>query len=305
MGEAHFSGLSFGLLVVAVGLSVLLAQAARGGDSVVVCNVKVISDKVEDVSSIEAWTASVIKPGMTDEEKALAVWEMVVRFRHQNSPPWEYITRDGEDFCVHDVIKTANVYGYGMCCCAASNVISLARSLGFEAEGRALKGHSLPDISYDGGRHMFDASLINYFRAADGHIAGIDELLAAARPWYEANPGFRGDAEKLRTFAKEGGWRSGPKVFADSGFFSRNGWLPAGTHGWHSIMKVFDGSVDYPYEFPYSQGYRVNVTLRPGERLTRNWSHKGVSGRASASPATGPTKAFISTSQRIRPTCRR
>jgi hypothetical protein len=53
----------------------------------VVCNIKVVSDKVPDVSSLEAWRRSFIKPGMSDEEKALAIWRSVVMFRHQDSPP--------------------------------------------------------------------------------------------------------------------------------------------------------------------------------------------------------------------------
>jgi hypothetical protein len=44
----------------------------------VVSHVKVISNHVEDVSSLEAWKKSFIKDGMTDEEKALAVWKSVV-----------------------------------------------------------------------------------------------------------------------------------------------------------------------------------------------------------------------------------
>ena len=36
----------------------------------VVCHVKVLSDKVPDVSSLEAWKKSYIKEGMSDKEKA-------------------------------------------------------------------------------------------------------------------------------------------------------------------------------------------------------------------------------------------
>ena len=37
-----------------------------------------------------------------------------------------------------------------------------------------------------------------------------------------------------------------------------------------------DCKPDVVYEYGYSQGYRVNVQLRPGERLTRNWFNKGL-----------------------------
>ena len=53
-------------------LTLLLAPAAEPVG--VVCNLKVVSDKVPDVSSMEAWKASFLKDGMTDREKALAAW---------------------------------------------------------------------------------------------------------------------------------------------------------------------------------------------------------------------------------------
>src|SRR2546430_7960619 len=43
----------------------------------VVSFVKVVSDKVPDVSSLEAWKSSFIKDGMSDQEKALTVWKTV------------------------------------------------------------------------------------------------------------------------------------------------------------------------------------------------------------------------------------
>ena len=41
-------------------------------------------------------------------------------------------------------------------------------------------------------------------------------------------------------------------------------------------MLEYDGSAYFPYEAGYSLGYKVNIQLRPGERLTRNWSNRGL-----------------------------
>ena len=57
------------------------AKAERSAG--VVCHVKVLSDKVEDVSSMDAWKRSFLKAGMTDRQKALAAWETVVKFQHR------------------------------------------------------------------------------------------------------------------------------------------------------------------------------------------------------------------------------
>src|SRR5262245_41179244 len=47
-------------------------------------------------------------------------------------------------------------------------------------------------------------------------------------------------------------------------------------HGWYSSMQEYDGSRDGVTEYGYSQGYQVNVQLREGERLVRNWSNRGL-----------------------------
>ena len=43
-------------------------------------------------------------------------------------------------------------------------------------------------------------------------------------------------------------------------------------------MQEYDGShgTPFPYEYGYSQGYEVNIQLRRGERLVRNWFNKGL-----------------------------
>src|SRR5476649_2625774 len=86
----------------------------------VVCHVSVLSDKVPDMSSLAAWKKAFIKDGMSDKDKGLAIWKSIITFKQQDQPPLEFLTGDTGD--VHDVIKTLNVYGYGLCCCAASNV---------------------------------------------------------------------------------------------------------------------------------------------------------------------------------------
>lgn len=268
------------LFALCVGTFVLATHKVNGAgggshDQVgVVSHIKVLSDKVEDVSSLEAWKKSFIKPGMTDEQKALAVWESVVRFRHQDAPPNEFLQGDVN---VHDPIKTFNVYGYNMCCCAASNIEALARAVGLPARAWSIKAHNVPEVFYDGAWHMFDASLINYFRKPDGKIASVDEIIAAVTSWLAQHPELKGNHNKLLEFMRADGWtgwKRGPDLLANCSFYGSDGWLPAGTHGWYSTMQEYDGSTQFLYECGYSMGYEVNIQLRPGERLTRNWFNK-------------------------------
>ncbi|MDP7304277.1 MAG: hypothetical protein QGG09_14325, partial [Pirellulaceae bacterium] len=85
----------------------------RNSSVAIVGHVKVLSQHVPDVSSIEAWEKSFIREDMSPQEKALAIFKTKVMFSHQDPPPLEYLQ---EAACVHDPIKSFNVYGYGMCC---------------------------------------------------------------------------------------------------------------------------------------------------------------------------------------------
>lgn len=258
-----------------IGLSMAVA-----GEVGVVSHIKVLSDKVEDVSSLEAWKASFIKEGMTDEQKALAIWTSVCKFRHQDPPPLEYLTGDGGD--VHDVIKTFNVYGYNMCCCESSNICQLARYAGMKARGWGINAHSVPEIEYSGAWHLLDASLVCYFKKPDNQIAGVEDIMGNVAEWYKTHPEYKGNGNLLTKYMAQGGWKKGPDILANTNAYDNNGWLPAATHGWYATMQEYDGrgggkdNKAFLYEYGYSQGYEVNIQLRPGERITRNWGNKGL-----------------------------
>jgi hypothetical protein len=239
----------------------------------VVSHIKVLSDKVEDVSSLEAWKKSFIKDGMTDREKAMAVWTSVVKFQVQDDPPNEFL-QAGDN--VLDPIKLANVYGYSFCSVASANVQALARYAGLQARGWTIHGHVVPEVFWDGRWHMLDASLVNYFPKADGQLAAVEEIVAGVKEWLAQRPGVKGDDGALRAFMGNRGWRNGPPLLARSPFYDDNGWLPAGTHGWYSTMQEYDGRTLFPFEAGYSLGYELNIQLRRGERLTRSWSNRGL-----------------------------
>jgi len=280
-------------LNVAALVVVLLAGSALSGQVGAVSHVKVVSDRVEDVSSLEAWRKSFINEGMSDKEKALAVWSSVVRFQHQDSPPCEYLQLENT---VLDAIKMFNVYGYGFCGVSASHVQSLARYAGLKARGWTISRHVVPELYWDGAWHLLDPSLINYFPKPDGKLASVAEIVAAVKAWYAKSPGFKGNDAKLRQFHRENrwkGWRRGPELLSNCPFYDAGGWLPARTHGWYSTMQEYDGSTLFPYECGYSTGYQVNIQLRQGERLTRNWSNKGLHVMMDQGRAPGSLKGVV------------
>ena len=264
-----------GVVAVVAQLLAFVPGIAVGDEPAgVVSHVKVLSDKVEDVTSLESWKAAFIKPDMTDEQKALAVWRSAVMFRHQDIPPREYVSNEPD---VHDPIKSFNVYGYGQCCCASAHIEALSRYIGLQSRGWGITGHSVPEVKVGDRWCMLDASLINYFTAPNGGIAGVEEISKSIGDWYTIHPDFRGNNERLYHFMLHDGWKHGPAVVSGNHFYDDNGWLPAATHGWNSTMVEYGSSPkNFVYEYGSAIGYEVNIQLRPGERLTRNWFNKGL-----------------------------
>lgn len=291
---------AFGLMA---GAATALAGAPRPG---VVSHVLVLSDKCEDVSSPEAWKRTYIRDGMTDQEKAIAIWKTVVKYRHQENPPGEGLQAANENHPegnVHEPLKTFHVYGYGMCCCAAADIEGLARYIGMPARGRIINNHSVPEVWYDGAWHLLDASLMFYLqkpgpdgKPAAGPIASVDEMRADIMAWRKQHPEIRTDSD-LKKFAMDGGWEKGPPLFASANlsregalyrFYDRHGINRAGWHGWWSNIGEYNYKraddkkkmIVYPpdtnpawniYDYGATMGYQLNVQLREGEKLTRCW----------------------------------
>src|SRR5271155_4952957 len=177
---------AIGLTVVFAGALFLSSSEVAGDEPAApgarLNNLKVLSDKIDDVTTVENILKSFVKLGMSDAERSKAIWTAAVKYRHQTSPPNEFLAPDWE---THDPVKIFNVYGYCMCCCCSSLVEALNREDGREARGRILNGHSVPEVKYGGGWHMFDGSLITFFpRPDNGVAASVDEIAVAVADWY-------------------------------------------------------------------------------------------------------------------------
>jgi len=261
-----------GMACVTAAAAALADQAASGSVGVV-SNIKVLSDKVPDVSSLEAWKKSFIKEGMSDKDKALAVFNTEVTFQQADAPPMEYLQREDS---VLDPIKLFNVYGYTLCSVSSANMMCLARYVGLPARCFTINNHVVPEFFYDNAWHMMDADLIEYFPKADGSIASIQEIVDGVSKWKAAHPEYATTNKDNRyAYMNQRGWKSGPEVLLRNPFYDGSGWLPCAEFAWGDTMLQF-GRINNNWQSCYSMGYRVNVQLRQGEKLTRNWSNKGL-----------------------------
>ena len=111
------------------------------------------------------------------------------------------------------------------------------------ARGRDITAHSVCEVQYDGGWHLIDSSVMNYFVKDDGKLASVDEIHDAIRAWFAASPEHQkiaGVDSELRKFAKNGGWKNGPPLLAKAEkFYGKDGVNDAGWHGWPSTMQEY------------------------------------------------------------------
>ena len=277
--STKLAGIAFLVSFLCAAMALLPApRIARGAEPSpgVVSRVKVLSDKVEDVSSIEAWAKGAIKDGMTGEQKALAAWEAVVKFRHHDVMPQDCAGLT--EAMPGDPIKYFNVYGYCTGIGAQTSFLQLARHIGLPARGQSVNKWGAPEVYYDDAWHCFDAGMIAYYKKPDGKVASVEEIINGVKAWYETNPGLKGDVDAIKKYLADGGIAKGPEILRNIPTMDARGNYTLNYFGWYSAMIIFDGSNKTPflYEEPVVEGYQVNIQLRRGEKLTRNWSNKGL-----------------------------
>jgi hypothetical protein len=263
-------------LLILTGLPAFAQERRAASNGGRINQLKVLSDKIDDMTTVENIVKSFVKPGMSDQKRAEALWRAVVKYRHQTTPPNEQLAGDWE---AHDPVKILSVYGYCMCCCSSAILEALNREDGRETRGRILNGHSVPEVWYKNGWHMFDGSLITYFpRPADGVDASVDEIAASIADWYAGHPGYQKNGAKIMELMRKDGWSGwkaeGPTLLANCPFY-RAGYFPARSHGWDATMSEYDRKSEV-YEYGYQVGHRALLSLRPGESLVREAGNRGL-----------------------------
>ena len=136
----------------------------------VVVNPRVVVNGKRRWFDVNEMMAEIVKPGMADREKALAIWQFLVDNRYHDQPAHN-------DIELHDPVRYLNVYGYGFCDDSATNLMVLAQQAGLQARVWGLDGHVVPEVYFDGGWHMLDPDGEIYYLEDDGYtIASIATL---------------------------------------------------------------------------------------------------------------------------------
>ena len=188
-----------------------------------------------DWRSLESIVGGVVSSEMEEAEKAMALWTFQ---RHHRFHATTY------DTDAKDPVKMLNVYGYTLCGDDSPALADLWRAAGLKTRAGHPIGHSTSEVYYDGMWHLFDG---------DEHVICL--------------------MRDNRTVAGE------EEIVRDHDLMKR-------THV-YGILRKDDRVTDefsaslFPYEGergkdkPSYAGHRMEMALRPGERLEWRWDGKG------------------------------
>ena len=202
----------------------------------------------KDWFSIDSMLGEILEPGMSDRDKAIAIWRFVVENRSHEQPVHDHVE-------AHDPVRFFNVYGYGFCDDAATNFMVLALRAGLRSRVWTLGGHVVAEAFYDDSWHMFDGDAEVYYLGDDGRTIASVEQLADQPDLIRRNP------SPVPEFTTEDLVRI---------YSSKDDNRPA---GWYRANSAAD--------------HRMAFRLRPGESLTRSRDNWGlfVASRDGSEPA--------------------
>jgi len=138
---------------------------------------RVLPDGCVDTSSVEGILKGVLKPEMTEQDKAIALYHWFRRlvFHHRNM---------GADR--RDLLRVVNCYGYNLCGSQTGCMLLLLKSAGLKARmvagdaGEGYGGHTFYEVFYGDKWHCFDTmtSFAVLNRDKPPAVAGLEELKA-------------------------------------------------------------------------------------------------------------------------------
>ncbi|MBE3069795.1 MAG: hypothetical protein IMZ66_06125, partial [Planctomycetes bacterium] len=128
-----------------------------------------LSNGRNDFRNVAEIVAAAVAPGMTDAEKAMALWFQEIRYRHHSG---------GDNNELLDPVKVFNVYGYNTCGNDSISLATLWRAAGLKAAPARALGHCISQAFYDGRWHFFDGDMHSVYLLRDNEtVAGEQDIV--------------------------------------------------------------------------------------------------------------------------------
>jgi len=121
-----------------------------------------------DLADVDAIIRHVCPKGMSDAEKAMALYRFVL----EHIEMWALPNPSGAS----RPMQILNLYGYCNCSGFAQTLATLANCAGLKARTLGIGGHAVMEMHYDGAWHLFDSNMMGIYPKADGTLASAEEV---------------------------------------------------------------------------------------------------------------------------------
>ncbi len=192
-----------------------------------------LSNGRNDLRTIQEILAAALDPGMSDREKAIALYTFQRRHRFHAT------TSDNE---LWDPVKMLNIYGFTLCGDDAICLAGLWHSAGLKASPTRPRGHSVSQVFYDGKWHVLDGDENCVYLLRDNHTIASEQDIVR-------------DHDLIKRTHTYGILARDDRLMDE---FSAALWVnEAPPSGRRDCLR----------------GHTMSMVLRPGEAITWRWGH--------------------------------
>ncbi len=193
-----------------------------------------LSNGRNDFRSIEQIVDRAVKPGMSDREKAIALYYLEVDQRFHAH------TGDAEGT---DPVKVFNIYGFTTCGHDSICLAGLWKQAGLDTRPARQVGHCITQVFYDDAWRLLDADMQCLYLMRDNHtIAGLQDIAH--------------DHDLVKRTHAQGLLRPDSRAGSE----------------WEAALFVYEGDAGGTRNT--AGAHTMDMTLRPGEAITWRWGQR-------------------------------
>jgi len=177
--------------------------------------------------------SSAVDPGMTDREKAFALWFQEIRHRYH----WA-----GDNAELGDPVKVFNVYEHNTCGNDSICLAGLWHQAGLKVTPARVVGHCVSQAFFDGRWNLFDGDMHSMYLLRDNRTVACEQDLVR-------------DHDLIKRSHTQGILNPDKRANDE----------------WEASIYVFQGKPEGDRNC--DSGTSMNMVLRPGEAIAWQWGH--------------------------------
>jgi acetyl esterase/lipase len=193
-----------------------------------------LSNGRNDFRNLKEMVDGVLRPGMSDREKAIALWHL------QTTHRFHATTGDAE---VNDPVKAMNVYGYTTCGDDSICMAGLWKTAGFKVRPARVVGHCITQVHFDGRWNLLDGDMGPFYLLRDNVTLADEQDLVR-------------DHDLLKRTHTHGILDADSRAAAE----------------WSAALFVYEGEAGGDRNS--ARDTTMNLVLRPNEALVWRWGHR-------------------------------